>query len=286
MTPLRQKMIRELELQRLQPSTVNQYVSAVIGLAQFYHRSPDKISREEVRSYLHYLLVDRKLAAQTINGVVVAVRFFYRRVLGQDDFQLNVRCKRPGKLPEPISREEVRKLLDAATNLKHRVLLMTTYGGGLRVSEVVHLQPRHIHSDRMLIQVEQAKGCKDRYTILSQSLLDQLRNYWREYQPGQWLFPNSTKTGPMTVHTARRTYYRIKVKAGIKHGHGIHTLRHSFATHLIEAGVPLPVVQLLMGHSKISTTMKYIHVTQKHLSSVSSPLDLLRLPTSIKSLGA
>jgi site-specific recombinase XerD len=286
MTPLRQKMIRELELQRLQPGTVNQYVSAVVGLARFYRRSPDKLSVEEVRSYLHYLLVERKLAAQTINGIVVAIRFFYRQVLGQQNFELNVRCKRPGKLPEPISREEVRQLFDAASNLKHRLLLMTTYGGGLRSSEVVRLQPHHIHSDRMLIRVEQAKGCKDRYTLLSQALLDQLRNYWREYQPGQWLFPNGTKTGPMTVHSARRIYYRIKLKAGIKHGHGIHTLRHSFATHLIEAGVSLPVVQLLMGHSKISTTMKYIHVTQQHLSSLTSPFDLLHLSTPIKNLGA
>lgn len=286
MTPLRQKMIRELELQRLQPSTVKQYVSAVVGLAEFYRRSPDEISREEARSYLHYLLVDRKLAAQTLNCRVVAIRFFYRRILGHDDFDLNVRCKRPGKLPEPISREEVRRLFDAASNLKHRLLLMTTYGGGLRGSEVVRLQPRHIHSDRMLIRIEQAKRCKDRYTILSQSLLDQLRRYWQEYQPGEWLFPNGTKTAPMSVHNARRMYYRIKAKAGIKHGHGIHTLRHSFATHLIEAGVSLPVIQLLMGHSKISTTMKYIHVTQQHLSSMSSPFDLLRLPTLIENLGA
>lgn len=286
MTPLRQKMIRELELQRLQPGTVKQYVAAVVGLAQFYHRSPDKLSAEEVRSYLHYLLVDRKLAAQTINGRIAAIQFFYRRVLGQDNFQLNVRCKRPGKLPEPLSREEVRQLFDAASNLKHRMLLMTTYGGGLRSSEVVRLQPCHIHSDRMLIRVEQAKGCKDRYTLLSQALLEQLRKYWREYRPGQWLFPNCSKTGPMTVHNARRMYYRIKLKAGIQHGHGIHTLRHSFATHLIEAGVPLPVVQLLMGHSKISTTMTYVHVTEQHLSSLTSPFDLLRLPNPIKNLGA
>lgn len=286
MTPLRQKMIRELELQRLEPSTVNQYVSAVVGLAQFYHRSPDKISCEEVRDYLHYLLVDQKLAAPTINCRVVAIRFFYRRVLGLKDFQLDVRCKRPGKLPEPLSREEVGRLFDATSNLKHRVLLMTTYGGGLRGSEVVRLQPRHIHSDRMLIRIEQSKRNKDRYTLLSQSLLEHLRGYWREYQPGEWLFPNATKTAPMSADNARRMYYRIKARAGIKHGYGIHTLRHSFATHLIEAGVPLPVVQLLMGHSKISTTMKYIHVTQKHLSSISSPLDLLCLPSLIAKLGA
>jgi len=284
MTPLRQKMIRELELQRLEPGTVKQYVSSVAGLAQFYGRSPDKISREDVRSYLHYLLVQRKLAAATLNGKVVAIRFLYRQVLGEKDFELNVPCKRPGKLPEPISREEVSRLLDATTNLKHQMLLMTTYGAGLRGSEVVRLQPRHIHSERMLIRVEQAKGRKDRYTLLSKALLERLRDYWREYQPGQWLFPNATKTGPMSVHNARRMYYRIKIRAGIKHGHGIHTLRHSFATHLLEAGVPLPVIQLLLGHKSITTTMRYIHVTEKHLSTVDSPLELIRLPNAIQDL--
>lgn len=285
MTPLRQKLIRELELRRLQPNTVKQYVASVAGLAEFYGRSPEKISREEVRSYLHYLIVERKLAADTCNGKVVAIRFLYQQVLGQADFELNVRCKRPGKLPEPISRQEVARLLEATENLKHRLVLMTTYGGGLRGCEVVRLQPQHIHSDRMLIRIEQGKGCKDRYTLLSQALLEQLRSYWRKYQPGQWLFPNATKTGPMSVHNARRMYYRIKRRAGIQHGHGIHTLRHSFATHLLEAGVRLPVIQLLLGHSNISTTMKYIHVTEKHLSTVQSPLDLLRLPNVIEDLG-
>ena len=285
MTALRQKLIRELELRRLQPNTVKQYVASVAGLAEFYGRSPEKISREEVRSYLHYLIVERKLAADTCNGKVVAIRYLYQQVLGQTDFELNVRCKRPGKLPEPISRQEVCRLFDATVNLKHRLLLMTTYAGGLRGCEVVRLQPRHIHSDRMLIRIEQGKGCKDRYTLLSQALLEQLRSYWRKYQPGQWLFPNATKTGPMSVHNARRIYYRIKIRAGIQHGHGIHTLRHSFATHLLEAGVRLPVIQLLLGHSNISTTMKYIHVTEQHLSTVQSPLDLLRLPNVIEDLG-
>jgi site-specific recombinase XerD len=285
MTPLRQKLIRELELRRLRPSTVKQYVSAVAGLAQYYGRSPDKISREEVRSYLHYLIVDRKLAADTCNGRVVAIRFFYQQVLGQKDFQLNVRCKRPGKLPEPLSREEVRRLLEAANNQRRRVLLMTAYGAGLRVSELVHLQPRHIHSERMLIRVEQGKGCKDRYTLLSQTLLDELRDYWRDYRPGEWLFPNATKTQPMAADTARAVFYRVKARAGIKHGHGIHTLRHSFATHLLEADIRLPVLQSLMGHNKIATTMKYLHVTEKHLSTINSPFDLLRLPKPSEDLG-
>jgi site-specific recombinase XerD len=137
----------------------------------------------------------------------------------------------------------------------------------------------------MLIRVNQGKGRKDRYTVLSQALLEQLRSYWRDYRPGKWLFPNAAKTGPMSVDNARRMYYRTKVRAGVKHGHGIHTLRHSFATHLLEAGVRLPLIQLLLGHANISTTMKYIHVTRKHLSKVKSPLDLLHLPDAIEDLG-
>lgn len=278
MSPLRKKMIRELELQRKAPATVHQYVRAVADLAQYYHRSPEKISLEEVRSYLHWLLVERKLAGATCNVKIVALRFFYREVLGYKDFPLRVVCKRPRKLPEPLSRQEVRRLLEAAKDQKHRLLLMTAYGAGLRVSELVRLQPRHIHSERMLIRVDQGKGRKDRYTLLSQTLLEELRNYWRAYRPGDWLFPNGSKTGPMPVYTARGTFYRIKARAGVKHGQGIHTLRHSFATHLLEANIRLPVLQLLMGHARISTTMKYLHVTENHLSKINSPFDLLRLP--------
>jgi integrase/recombinase XerD len=285
MTPLRRKMIRELELRRKAPGTVHQYVQAVADLAEYYGRPPDEISYEEVRGYLHHLLIQRKLAASTCNVKVVALRFFYQEVLGQKNFELNVRCKRPGKLPEPLSRQEVVRLFEAAKNIKHRLLLMTTYAGGLRGSEVVRLQPRHIHSERMLIRVEQAKGGKDRYRLLSQALLEQLRNYWRTYRPGDWLFPNRAKTGPMSVDNARKMFYRVKARAGLKHGHGIHTLRHSFATHLLEADVRLPVIQILLGHNHISTTMRYLHVTEKHLSTVKSPFDLLRLPRAIEDLG-
>jgi site-specific recombinase XerD len=284
MTPLRNKMIRELELQRKAPATVHQYVHAVADLARYYGRSPERISLEEVRSYFHWLLVDRKLAGSTCNLKIAALRFFYREVLGHKHFPLKVASKRPRKLPEPLSREEVRRLLEAAKEQKHRVLLMTAYGAGLRASELVRLQPRHIHSERMLIRVEQGKGRKDRYTLLSQTLLEELRNYWRAYRPGEWLFPNLDKTKPMAVDTARTTFYRVKARARIKHGHGIHTLRHSFATHLLEAGVHLPVLQSLMGHNQIATTMRYLHVTEKHLAKINSPFDLLRLPNTNEDL--
>jgi len=168
MTPLRERMIRELELQRKSPLTVDAYVKAVAQLAQHYGRSPDAISVEEVRDFLHYLITQKKVAFSTCNQKLAALQFFYRHVLGQKEFSLRVPSKRGGRLPEPFSRGEIAKILDATRNLKHRALLMTAYGGGLRVSELVRLEPRDIHSERMLIRVNQGKGRKDRYTLLSQ----------------------------------------------------------------------------------------------------------------------
>ena len=155
---------------------------------------------------------------------------------------------------------------------------MTAYGGGLRVAELVHLKPHDIHSERMLIRVNQGKGRKDRYTLLSPRLLEELRAYWREYRPQTWLFQGATAGQHLTAGTAGKMFDQAKERAGIQHGHGIHSLRHSFATHLMEAGVPLPMIQRLMGHTSLSTTAKYLHVTSQHLGTIHSPLDLLRLP--------
>ena len=172
MTPLRQKMIRELELHRKSPRTIEAYVTAVAQLARHYGRSPDAIAIEEIRDFLHHLISERKVAFSTCNQKLAGIRFLYRQVLGQEEFSLRVPAKRSGRLPEPLSRSEIAGLLDATQNSKHRVLLMTAYGGGLRVSELVHLLPRDIHSQRMLIRVNQGKGRKDRYTLLSPRLLE------------------------------------------------------------------------------------------------------------------
>ena len=278
MTPLRNKMIRELELCRKAPGTVAAYVKAVEELALHYRRSPAKISREEVRSYLHYLITQRKLAYSSCNCKMVAIKFFYREVLGQP-MDLRVSMKKEARLPDPLSREEVARLMNATSNRKHRVLMMTTYSAGLRVSELVRLKPHHIKSNRMLIHVEQGKGRKDRYTLLSQRLLSELRAYWRDYRPlGDWLFMNQGGSGHVPIYTAARIFYRMKKRAGIKHGRGIHTLRHSFATHLLEEGVDLRTIQILMGHSSMKSTLKYLHITQKHLTKTQGSFDLLRLP--------
>ena len=278
MTPLRQRMIRELQLRQFSKRTIDSYVSAVAGLANHFHRSPDQLAVEEVRSYIHYLLVERKLAQGTCNLRAAAITFLYREVLEQTAFHLRgVRRKHSGKLPEVYSREELTRLFQATRNLQHRVFLMTTYAAGLRLAEVRHLRPVHIHSERMLIRVEQGKGQKDRYTLLSPHLLQELRDYWREYRPGEWLFPNQKRYGPILRGTAQHIFYNAKRRAGLKRGHGIHTLRHCFATHLLEAGVDLRTIQQLLGHKNLQTTAIYLHVSVTGRTDRQSPFDLLRL---------
>jgi site-specific recombinase XerD len=267
-----------MQLRQLAPRTIATYVQAVAGLAKFFGRSPDQLQLEQVRSYLHHLLTKRRLASATCNQQAAGITFFYRRVLGQSSFDLQMRRKRSGKLPEIYSQEELLRLFQAARNRKHRVLLMTTYAAGLRVSEVTQLRPIHIHSERLLIRVEQGKGRKDRCTLLSLQLLQELRQYWMEYRPGTWLFPNQTRTGPMSCNGARRIFYAVRRRAGLKRGRGIHTLRHCFATHLLEGGADLQAIQLLMGHRSLNSTALYLRLTCKRLEQLRSPLDLLRVP--------
>lgn len=278
MTPLRQQMIRELELHRKAPKTIEAYVTAVTQLAEYHRRSPETISVAEVRDFLHHLITVRQLAFSSVNQKAGGIRFFYQHVLGREEFQLKVPMKRSGRLPQPLGRTEISRLFDAARNPKHRAILMTAYATGLRVSELAQLRLDDIHADRMLIRVDQGKGRKDRYTLLSPRLLEELRDYWREYRPRPWLFLNKDGCRHLPPCTAQKIYELCKLRAGITRGRGIHTLRHSFATHLLEAGVDLPTIQRLLGHTSLTTTAKYLHVTSKHLSGTHSPLDLLRLP--------
>lgn len=278
MTLLRQRLIREMQLRQYSPRTIDSYVDAVYGLAAFYHRPPDQLKLEEVRSYLHHLLIERKLAQNTCNLRAAAITFFYRAVLGQETFNLHFRRKHSGKLPEIYSAEELVRLFEAARTRRDRVFLMTTYAAGLRLAEARQLKPIHIHAERQLIRVEQGKGQKDRYTLLSLALLVELRAYWKEYQPGTWLFPNEAKTEPLDRRSAQRIFDKAKRRAKLKRGRGIHTLRHCFATHLLEAGVDLRTIQMLLGHKSINTTTVYLHLTQKKLSTLQSPFDLLCLP--------
>ncbi|UCH46110.1 MAG: site-specific integrase [Nitrospiraceae bacterium] len=283
MTGMREKMIKEMTLRRLSANTQRSYLSAVSGLARYYDLSPEKVKKHMIQDYLFHVLQERKLQWSSCNVIVNGLRFFYTKTLDMDAGSLNLPpYRKENKLPEVLSTEEVESLLGAVSNAKHRTVLMATYGAGLRVSEVVHLKLRDIDSQRMMIRIRQGKGNKDRYTILSQRLLEELRIYWKRYRPSEWLFSGRNPERPMPTSTAAAIYYNAKEKAGIQKGNGIHTLRHCFATHLLEAGVDLRTIQVLMGHSSIMTTVVYLKVTRKQLSSTQSPLDLLNLPENKK----
>ncbi|MHC4178919.1 MAG: tyrosine-type recombinase/integrase [Planctomycetota bacterium] len=272
-------MIREMELRRFSRATHEAYLRGVKGLTAYYRRSPDQLSLEEVRSYVHYLIMERRLAASSTNQAAAAIIFFYRHVLGRAGFKLKIRQKASGRLPEPFSHQEVEQLIGVAPCLRDRVVLMTSYGTGMRVSEMVHLKCPHIESDRKLIRVEQGKRGKDRYTLLSPRLLDELRVYWKQVRSPVWVFPRAKdRNKPMGIKTAQNIFNACKLRARIERGCGIHTLRHSFAVHLLEAGVDVRTIQMLLGHADIKTTMRYLQVTQKHIASIRSPFDLLHLP--------
>lgn len=276
MTPLRKEMIKRLELERLSPRTHEAYLRAVAGLAKHYSRRPDRLSSGQIQDYLHHLLVERKLAWSSCNVAACGLLFFYTKVLRWNSLRLELPPRTRLKTqPEVLTRGDMRRLFAAATNLKHRAVLMTTYGGGLRVSEVVKLKLVDIDSERMAIRVEQGKGRKDRWTILSRRLLLELRSYWKIDQPPVWLFPGRDIGKPMALGTAQKIYYSAKKAAGIRRGAGIHTLRHSFATHMLEDNVDSSLIQAMMGHASISTTAKYLHVSHRHLAKVKSPLDTL-----------
>jgi site-specific recombinase XerD len=278
MSQLRAKMIEQMQLQRLAPGTQDMYVKAIYRLAAYYRRSPDLLSSQEIHHYLHHLLAERQLAWSTCNVVAAAMQFFYVRTLGWKPLELNLPPRTaPKRLPQVLSVEQLERLFTTILNPKHRALLMTTYAAGLRVSEVVRLQVKDIESDasRMLIRINQGKGHKDRYTLLSERLLVELRAYWKIERPHPWMFPGSTGSRPLPSGTAQRIYNQARRHAGIEQGSGIHTLRHSFATHLFDAGVDPRTIQLLMGHRSIKTTVKYLHGSRRQLAQVKSPLDLL-----------
>ncbi|OPX37498.1 MAG: hypothetical protein B1H12_04750 [Desulfobacteraceae bacterium 4484_190.2] len=275
-TLLRKQFNDHMILRGFSPKTKDAYIGAVAALAKYYHLSPDNLNNDQIQAYLLHLIKDRKLAWSSVNVAFSGLRCFYTQVLKWDETRFHIPSRpRQKKLPKLLSVEQVNDLLKAVPNIKHRTLLMTVYGGGLRVSEVVRLKPHHIESDRMMIRVEQGKGRKDRYTILPQSLLDQLKAYWKACRPQSWLFFGRDKDKPMPIGTAQRIYYNAKNKTGIKKGNGIHTLRHCFATHLLDQGVDIFTIKQMLGHTALVTTSKYLHTTKEKITAVKSPLDTL-----------
>ena len=275
MTELRTRMIREMTLRGYSPRTHQAYVSQMVGLVRHYRRSPDQIRNEEVRQYIAYLLQERKLSWSTCNQAVFAFRFFYHHTLGRSAAEFEVPASRqPQKLPEILSRAEVHRLIEAPSNPKHRLLLATIYAAGLRVSEAVHLRVRDVDPQRMTLRIEQGKGAKDRYVPLSKRLLVQMRAYWQSHPPGTWLFPSRRTDRPMHVSSAQKIWMRAKLRAGIEKTGGIHSLRHAYATHLLEAGQDVHTVQRLLGHRFITSTIRYFHLSQGRIASTRSPFDL------------
>lgn len=278
MSQLRQRMDDAMVLRGLAARTRESYLQCVTALARHFHRSPDQLDATQIQAYLLYLITEKKLAYASVNQAACAFRFLFDKVLRQPTVWLDIpMAKVPKRLPQILARAEVIRLFEACTHLRARTVLMTTYAAGLRVSEVCALQVADIESapDRMCIKVRQAKGGKDRYTMLSPQLLTMLRDYWRTARPRHWLFPNPCGDKPIAITTAQRIYGAARDAAGLPAAGGIHTLRHSFATHLLESGVDLPTIQRLLGHGHIATTMRYLHLTQSRLTGTQSPLDLL-----------
>ena len=278
MSTLSQQMDNAMVLRGFADKTREAYLASVRGLAKYYHQSPDGLTDKQVQDYLLYLIQERKLAPSSCNVAVNGLRFFFLKLLSHPATKFDIPlARRPRKLPELLSREEIARLFAVTSAPKARVVFALAYGAGLRVSEICKLRIHHIDSDQMTIRVEQGKGGKDRYTLLSDRLLYELRRYWKARRPRDYLFPTRDGKGPMDAGTAQKLYYKAKAKANITKQVGIHGLRHAFATHLLEGGTDIHTIQRLLGHRQISTTLLYFHLARSHLARQPSPLELLDL---------
>jgi len=282
-SPLRQRMIDDMTLRKLSPSTQAGYLRTVVKFTRFFGQSPDLASPEDLRAFqLH--MVEEGVSSTTINATLTGLTFLFGVTLDRPSALKRMsRVHQPQKLPRVLSVDEVARLLRGATNLKHRAALSVAYGAGLRASEVVHLKVTDIDSDRMILRVVQGKGQRDRYAMLSPSLLVLLRAWWRQghaqgqMRPGGWLFPGRNPMNPLSTRQLNHICHAAAAVAELDQPVSMHTLRHSFATHLLENKVDIRVIQVLLGHRKLETTARYSHVATRTLSEVTSPLEHLVL---------
>jgi site-specific recombinase XerD len=273
-------MIEDMTLRNLSPHTVEAYVRAVAQFARHFGRSPEHLSGEDARRYLLHLVQERHASWSRYNLARCGLQFFFQVTLGRDEHFEKLPCARtPKRLPTVLCADELRRLFEVARDVKHKALLMTLYGAGLRISEALALKAGDIDGRRMLIHVRLGKGTgggKDRMVKLSAQLLAVLRDYWRARRPGEWLFPQcGDPHKPMESGTAQRMVTRLARRAGIGRRVTPHTLRHSYATHLLDGGTDLRTIQLLLGHRNLKTTSLYMHVSQAKLNAAASPLDRL-----------
>jgi site-specific recombinase XerD len=280
-SPLRQRLVEDMMIRRLGPKTQHDYIRHVKSFADFLGRSPDKATAEDVHRY-QLRLASIGTTVPTVNANASALRFFFKVTLKRSDLAEEVvSAREPRRLPVVLSPDEVGRLLTSATNIKHKAVLSLAYATGLRASEVVSLQLTDIDRERMVIRVEQGKGKKDRYVMLSPNLLELLRQWWRAARKKGWMYPGQPWLFPSYrgQHTSRRQLHRIvrlaAGRAGITKRVGVHTLRHSFATHLLEQKTDIRVIQVLLGHKKLDTTALYTRVAISTIGQVTSPLELL-----------
>jgi integrase/recombinase XerD len=261
MTPLRQQMIDAMRQRGFSERTQKSYLGAVNGLAQYFHQSPNRLQAEQIQDYFVYLVQERGLCGASCRLYLNGIRFLFLRVLHWPQFDIPIQYpKKEQRIPELLTRLEVGQITRACHNDKHRMMLLTCYACGLRVSELVSLMVRHIDGERLQLRIDQGKGKKDRMVVTPPTLLDQLRLYWRRYRPSPWLFPNgNTPTEHLSTSTIQRVFTRSKNAVGIKKIGGIHGLRHAYATHQLEQGISIQRLQQQLGHSDLRTTLRYLH---------------------------
>jgi integrase/recombinase XerD len=282
-TPLRQRMLEELQRRNYSPATTRGYILAVKQFANYFHRSPEQLGATEIRRFQLYLLNQKKLAPGTVEGRMSALRFLYKKTLKRRDIAYDdlIFPKTPQKLPVVLSPDEVKRLIEAAPNLLHRTILMVLYGTGIRRTEASLLKVSDVDSERMVIHVHQGKGSRDRDVPMTAKLLEVLREYWRWKRPKIYLFPSTSgHRGVEHPISDKTVWYAVKEagkRAGIQKRIGPHTLRHSFATNLMEAGTDLRTIQLLMGHAHLEDTTVYLHLSQRHLHAAINPLDQITI---------
>lgn len=276
-TPLRQRMIDDMTVRNLAPTTIQVYIAAVAAFAQYHHASPENLGPGEIKAYQLYLVRVKQVAWSTLNIAVCALRFLYHVTLQKDwAIQHIVRPKSPKRLPQVLALEEVAQFLDPIKNIKHRAMLVTAYSAGLRLSEVARLRVVDIDSKRMVIRVVAGKGRKDRYVMLSPTLLTLLREYWKAVRPKEWLFPGVNPDRHITAGSIGKACTRAWKASGLQKKVTMRMLRHSFATHLLEGGTNIRTIQVLLGHRSLNTTATYTHVATSTVCATPSPLD--RLP--------